>query len=302
MSPAPNSTRVGWIVDCGSDFSPELRQLIDSWDTGALMRHREGLTTKGWNGYSANEHRDFKYLTPKIRLTEDDLTPELLATKAFHMVCSQERCIDLVTGISKRRREAHPDLDAPIFIYEPNPDHAVAEQLQNTLKAVPFVDVISPNHSELGSLFGCRDEVHRDDVGKSTIEQCAQKLLDVATAGHRQLTVVVRAGKDGCYVLSNGDKPVSEWLPSVHGAEPARVVDPTGGGNGFLGGFGVGLVRTGDAVEAALWGSVSASLCIEQVGIPVMGRDDNGNETWNGIDVRQRLENFRLCVAKNRKH
>lgn len=49
-------------------------------------------------------------------------------------------------------------------------------------------------------------------------------------------------------------------------AYPANVRDVTGAGDSFCGGFLVGLDRTGDPVEAALYGSVSASLTIEGTG------------------------------------
>lgn len=58
FSPPPQSRSVGWIVDCGSDFPDELRDVIASWESGAVIRetpHR--LTTRGWNGYGENEHR-----------------------------------------------------------------------------------------------------------------------------------------------------------------------------------------------------------------------------------------------------
>ena len=58
FSPSPKSKTVGWIVDCGSDFPPELREAIAQWDTGVLIRETpERLTTRGWNGYGENEHR-----------------------------------------------------------------------------------------------------------------------------------------------------------------------------------------------------------------------------------------------------
>ena len=55
--PPPLSGRVGWVVDRGSDFPPELHSIITSWDTGVSMRDRDGLTTRGWNGYGVNERR-----------------------------------------------------------------------------------------------------------------------------------------------------------------------------------------------------------------------------------------------------
>jgi sugar/nucleoside kinase (ribokinase family) len=49
-------------------------------------------------------------------------------------------------------------------------------------------------------------------------------------------------------------------------AYPARVYDVTGAGDSFCGGFLIGLIRTEDPVEAALYGSVSASIVIEGTG------------------------------------
>ena len=49
-------------------------------------------------------------------------------------------------------------------------------------------------------------------------------------------------------------------------AYPSRVVDVTGAGDAFCGGFLVGLSETGDVLEAGLRGSVSASLAIEGAG------------------------------------
>lgn len=49
-------------------------------------------------------------------------------------------------------------------------------------------------------------------------------------------------------------------------AYPSRVRDVTGAGDAFCGGFLAGLSQTGDVVEAALRGSISASLTIEGTG------------------------------------
>jgi sugar/nucleoside kinase (ribokinase family) len=49
-------------------------------------------------------------------------------------------------------------------------------------------------------------------------------------------------------------------------AYPTTVRDPTGAGDAFAGGFLVGLATTQDPLEAALWGTVSASLTIERSG------------------------------------
>jgi len=91
------------------------------------------------------------------------------------------------------------------------------------------------------------------------------------------------------------DPGVERWLPAYFSArEEEKVVDPTGGGNGFLGGLAVGLARGKDVVEACAWGSVAASFCIEQVGVPVLGEalDGKGREVWNGESVEERLDKY----------
>ena len=81
---------------------------------------------------------------------------------------------------------------------------------------------------------------------------------------------------------------VERWIPAYH-TDATKVIDPTGGGNGFLGGLSVALAKGKTLEEAAIWGSVSASFTIEQTVMPTLGKDENGQETWNGVHVEDRL-------------
>lgn len=292
MSPPPLSKSVGWIVDAGTDFPPELHSIIASWDTGVLFRSRKAPTTRGWNGYGENEHRAFKYLTEKKRLTADDLTPDLLRLKSVHLICHAYRCTDMIEGLHERRRESFGDTEPPpLVIWEPVPDLCVPSELDNTKNALKCVDVISPNHEELAALFGHH---HEGGVQRNIVEQQASELLTHGIGAKGEGAVVVRCGKEGCYVATSR---VRRWLPAYH-HDASKVIDPTGGGNGFLGGFAVGLVRTDfDVVEAAGFGSVAASFCIEQVGMPVLTPELNGAERWNGESVVDRLAEYRNRTA-----
>ena len=231
-------------------------------------------------------------MTEKKRLTAEDLTPELLRSKSFHFICSPTRCVELTSRIIERRREAFGhDLERPIIIWEPVPDLCVPDELTNTCKALQHVDIMSPNHEELGSLFGF---AHSSGVDKGAVEKQVNKLLARGIGPTNDGAVVVRAGKEGCFVATLNNRI---WLPAYH-QDPSRVFDPTGGGNGFLGGFAVGLVRTdGDVVEAARWGSVAASFCIEQVGMPelrtIVSSSSCTDELWNEESVFDRLDEFR---------
>ncbi|GAK64701.1 ribokinase-like protein [Moesziomyces antarcticus] len=82
---------------------------------------------------------------------------------------------------------------------------------------------------------------------------------------------------------------------------PERIRDVTGAGNSFLGGFSAYLVQTESQSqldpgtrmrEAAMHGAVSASLVIEQLGLPHFDVVD-GKKLWNGHTAAQRLELLR---------
>ncbi|KAM3518112.1 hypothetical protein NHJ13051_008431 [Beauveria bassiana] len=347
LSPSPLSKTVGWVVDKGSDFPPELAELIDTWDTHAVYRHDASrLTTRGWNGYDAgaDQKRAFKYTTPKRRLTGADLDSALLQSKSFHLICSPLRCQELVRDITARRRAAAASHDAyikPIFIWEPVPDLCHPNELLNCTNCLPLVDVCSPNHAELAAFLGGDGlDPETGAISPDAVEQACEQLL--ASMPLQSYALVVRAGEKGCYVAKNGgrkrkrpqsaksarrkalihgslqpdtdmesllagllqgddgvidseeiqvDPGVQKWIPAYH-RDASNVVDPTGGGNTFLGGLSVALARDEDIETAAVWGTVAASFAIEQVGPPTLRQNDGGEETWNGENPLARLREF----------
>ncbi|KAK3323605.1 Ribokinase-like protein [Cercophora scortea] len=321
------------------------------------MRHDPSrLTTRGWNGYSASDHRAFRYTTPKLRLTAADLdaTP-LLHARAIHIICSPTRCRELVTDILSRRRRSARDSDGsysrPFIIWEPVPDRCVPDELLNCTNALPLVDICSPNHAELAGFMGSDGlDPATGEISAAAVERSCEQLL--ASMPLQSYTLVVRAGEKGCYIAKNGgrkrvsaaksksgghakprkkeyvqgglrpdtdmealfaglmqdeegvvareeievDPGIEKWIPAYYRREEesgsTKVVDPTGGGNTFLGGLAVALARGRTIEEACAWGSVAASFAIEQVGVPVLGVDEHGNETWNGVRVEERLWEF----------
>lgn len=88
------------------------------------------------------------------------------------------------------------------------------------------------------------------------------------------------------------DPGLEMWVPPYH-TDAEKVVDPTGGGNTFLGGLAVALARGKTVEEACAWGSVAAAFAIEQVGVPELGVDEEGRETWNCVRVDDRLAEFK---------
>lgn len=73
--------------------------------------------------------------------------------------------------------------------------------------------------------------------------------------------IVIKRGESGQLVYDATNR--TRWEISSY---PSNVVDPTGVGDAFCGGFLVGYRQTYDPVEAVLYGNISASLVIEGSG------------------------------------
>ncbi len=80
-------------------------------------------------------------------------------------------------------------------------------------------------------------------------------------AGWGAPLVVIKRGSDGCLLYERDARRFT-----VVPVYPTTVVDVTGAGDSFGGGFAVGLRQTGDPLRAALMGTVSASFTIEGYG------------------------------------
>ncbi|KAK6343470.1 hypothetical protein TWF730_011059 [Orbilia blumenaviensis] len=289
FSPPPELSRtLGWIVDAGNDFPDEIRCELQRWGTNLILRETpERKTTRGWNSYGPADFRSFRYLTPKLRLTPDDLanTP-LIDSLSFHLICSPSRCLEIINSISLLRSSPKE----PILIWEPVPDICTPAQLSSCLEVLKLISVVSPNAAELGGFYGLSES---EAEKREYIELNAEKWYLSGIGPDRNGPVIVRAGKEGCYIRF---KEGSKWLPAYFGEKnSAQVVDPTGGGNCFIGGLAIGLVRTSDVVLAASYATVSASFAIEQIGMPVLSHTEKG-ELWNGVDVQKRLKDYMESV------
>jgi sugar/nucleoside kinase (ribokinase family) len=165
------------------------------------------------------------------------------------------------------------------------------------LEAIKFVDILSPNHIELAAFFSI-DLSNDEPLDRSIIEELAQKCLASGIGPEKQGTVVVRAGHEGCCVYSRKQKEFV-WLPPFYKDSP-KVIDPTGAGNAFLGGFAIGLRETADDVLASCYGSIASTFALEQIGLPILEPLQSittdgaamSSETWNGTIVRERLQEY----------
>jgi sugar/nucleoside kinase (ribokinase family) len=73
--------------------------------------------------------------------------------------------------------------------------------------------------------------------------------------------VVIKQGDHGAALFDRERDAFYQILPY-----PANVNDLTGAGDSFCGAFAIGYLETGDPLQAALYGTVSASFIIEGFG------------------------------------
>jgi sugar/nucleoside kinase (ribokinase family) len=143
----------------------------------------------------------------------------------------------------------------------------VEELLQN-------LDVFLPSEMEVRSL-----QTEGVDLWDAAIE----------FARHGPRVVIIKMGDRGALVYERDSNRLTHVPPY-----PAHVVDVTGAGDSFCGGFMVGLATAGDPIRAALYGTVSASFAIEGYGaLYALGADS--------AKARQRLAYLEHAMA-NTKH
>ncbi|HZW02792.1 MAG TPA: carbohydrate kinase family protein, partial [Anaerolineaceae bacterium] len=79
-----------------------------------------------------------------------------------------------------------------------------------------------------------------------------------ALAGYGCDLIVIKRGRRGQYLYDHSRR--ARWTIPAY---PAKVVDPTGAGDAFCGGFLVGFRNTYQPLDACLCGNVSASFVVE---------------------------------------
>ena len=140
------------------------------------------------------------------------------------------------------------------------------------LKLLPRVDVLMVNDGEVRQL-----------AGESNVIQAARAAMRMGAK-----SVVVKRGEYGALLVTSENTFFSPAFPI------AEVVDPTGAGDSFAGGF-LGLLdrlNTNDPVslrQATVMGSTVASFTVEQFSLDRLRDLDLGQ-------VRRRFEAFRALV------
>lgn len=281
------SENVKWIVDRGHDFPSSLTSVIESWGTGVHFRDDNSrYTTRGGNFYRNEDLREFEYLTPKKQISVQDWVGTwdltvLSQLKCIHLVCSAERCLQILDQLAAMK------LNSKTFVWEPVPDLCNQEHASRIMEVLQRSETIifSPNAAEGSRLLG--------DEEPSQLDQVLEYIwkFDELISPHH--SCVLRCGRMGSVALSNRDNDGQTrqvfHYPAYHNASPDKVIDPTGGGNSYLGAFCLGYALTQDLHIASICGNIAAGCVIEQVGIPQF---DHRTRQWNGLTLAQRINHY----------
>jgi glucosamine--fructose-6-phosphate aminotransferase (isomerizing) len=240
--------RVGIVTRRGDDFPREqLRRLEQHGICLDGVVDIPGPTVRNWIIYEADGRRHWVYRTAPERATEvavrpEDLPGSWLAAQSAPVVHVAAMPIDAAERIVDSVKRQAPDATIMLDTHE---DYVRAYQEQ-LLRLAARVDGFLPSREELADLMGY------DDAPRALRSLCCEKGVPL---------VVVKMGKDGV-LFWDSDRAAVVRVP----ATPAQVVDVTGAGDAFCGGFAAGMAQGLDPLAAARRGVVSAAFATEGFG------------------------------------
>lgn len=201
---------------------------------------RLGLTMpRALLGYSPDKRHDILHHARPTSLRQSDLPVSYHHAKAAHLCPMDYVSHSLMPAALRQAGLTTVSLDPGPYMEKEN-----WEEVKSILLGLT---AFTPSERELSALFFTRTEDPREMIE------------EVASWGVTYV-VMTRSWKGQLFYDANTHRTYE--IP----AYPSRVVDPTGAGNVFAGGFLAGLTKTADLVEAVLYGTVAASFAVEGSG------------------------------------
>ncbi len=239
------SDAAGFVAPVGADFPAEhLTKLQNSgWDLRGLPR-RDIPNIRNWVIYKDNNNRtwimesdpnDYFALSPTL----EDIPADYLDSKAF-MILAMDLASQATLAPLLRQRG--------LVAVDPQEDY-ITGNVERILNMLKDVDIYLPSQEEVFRILG-----HRDD------EKACRQFAECGAG-----IVVIKMGSDGSLIFDSA-KDRFYRIPVY----PGKVVDTTGAGDAFCGGFMAMYVKSGNLIEAGLAGAVSASFAIEGFGLTHM--------------------------------
>jgi ribokinase len=254
--------RVGLVARLGSDFPDEaLSRLRNAGLETAGLRPVEGPTVRNWVIYEHDGRRTWVYRTPPERRVEVAPRPEDVPD-AWLQHAAQPRVVHIAAmpfdAAARMVEHVRGRLSRAVITLDTH--EAWDAERTEVLDLARRVDVFLPSHEELEAIVGY------DDPNRA----CAE-LLDEGVSA-----VVVKRGAEGALV-AEPDHPLVVVAPPA-----VAVVDATGAGDAFCGGFAAGLALGDSDTVAAQRGAATAGAAIGASGsLRLLRRTENATALLN---------------------
>ncbi|MGH2497258.1 MAG: PfkB family carbohydrate kinase [Ktedonobacteraceae bacterium] len=239
--------RVGLVTRRGEDFPRDLTSVLYALGvaTGGIV-DIAGPTVRNWVVYENNGDRHWIYRTPRERSREvavqpEDLPTVWLAAKPPPVVHVTAMPLEAAETIVDTVRRISPHA---IITLDTHEDYVV-DYRQRLRDLAARVDAFLPSRAELADLVGYDDP-----------RRALSTLTSLPTP-----VIVVKMGAEGALVW---DK--AQGTLRTVGIAPGPVVDVTGAGDAFCGGFAAGLSLGCSPLESAQRGAISASYAVADFG------------------------------------
>lgn len=248
------SDSLGYFAAVGSDFGEEHREQLSRLgiDLRGLIRRDDVPTARAWQLFEPDERRIEVFRTSiddfyRAEARVAEMPEDYLKARGFHVI---HGTFDDMADVLARLRAVNPGTRV---VWEPTPLQDAGSE--HGLRAVlGQIDVLCPDVNEVCEI-----------TGRSPLREGIAALLEWGAP-----VIALRMGARGSRVFTAAGDAYA--VPAF----PTTVVDTTGAGNAYAGGFVVGLADGGDVTEAAAKAAVSASFAIEQFGVPTF--DDRTRE------------------------
>jgi ribokinase len=217
--------------------------------TGGFI-HRATPQPRAWQLFEANGARQEVFRTSfdafcRMIPQPADYPAALAAARGVYL---QTPTLESTAAWVHHLRRLNPNL---VILWEPWEIFYHPQNLAGFYRLAPQLDIISPDTAEVHQLTGQADPTRQVDM--------------LLAGGVRALAL--RLGKAGSLVGQAGQV---QHIPALS----MPVVDETGAGNSYCGGFLVGFVESGgNLLTAGRYGTVSATFALEQVGPPRLGQN-----------------------------
>ena len=237
------SDRIGLVSSVGGDFDQALMTLLQIYFDLTGLQIRTGvLTPRAWQVFDADGTRHETFQTDfeemKTCIPKPDQLPDMYTEiSGVHLQCPPEE-VDLWVPALRQR-------GCQVILWEPWDMFCVPENRARFMRNCQQVDIVSPNLREARMLTGLDDP--------------QEVILELKNYGAQ--TVALRMAEAGSLVLD-----VFGDLYPIPAYPAENILDVTGAGNAYCGGFVYGFARTGNVQQAGWYGGVSASLALHQFG------------------------------------